>query len=223
MAAVNNGTSAASTSYVYQPTSSLDSRSVSATSSDGAQDRFLKLLVAQLNNQDPMNPMDNAEMTSQIAQINTVTGIQQLNSTVKDMASQFASLQMLQGSAMVGRDVITEGNVLSREGNTATGVFELAGATTGTKVQILTPGGVVLDTIQLGAKTAGTHTFDWDATAYPNTELTFKVTANNGADTVKSTSYMQDRVLSVGMVDGALAVELASLGTVSYSAIKAIQ
>ena len=50
-----------------------------ANDSAAAQDRFLKLLVAQLNNQDPMTPMDNAQMTSQIAQINTVTGIQQLN------------------------------------------------------------------------------------------------------------------------------------------------
>lgn len=60
-----------------------DSTNTKANANDpaAAQDRFLKLLVAQLNNQDPMNPLDNAQMTSQIAQINTVTGIQQLNQT----------------------------------------------------------------------------------------------------------------------------------------------
>ena len=78
-----------------------------------SQDRFLKLLVAQLNNQDPMNPMDNAQMTSQMAQINTVTGIQQLNDTMKSMATQFSAMQMLQGASMVGRDVLIEGNSLS--------------------------------------------------------------------------------------------------------------
>ena len=57
------------------------------------QDRFLKLLVEQLKNQDPMNPMENAEMTSQIAQINTVTGIQQLNSTMSSITTQFNALQ----------------------------------------------------------------------------------------------------------------------------------
>jgi Flagellar hook capping protein len=72
-----------------------------ATDPAAAQDRFLKLLVAQLNNQDPMNPMDNAQMTSQIAQINTVTGIQQLNDTVAGLVNQFSAQQMLQGSAMV--------------------------------------------------------------------------------------------------------------------------
>ena len=67
-----------------------------ATDPAQAQDRFLKLLVAQLNNQDPMNPMDNAQMTSQMAQINTVTGIQQLNDTMKSMNAQFSSLQGIQ-------------------------------------------------------------------------------------------------------------------------------
>ena len=77
---------------------------------NAAQDRFLKLLVAQLNNQDPMNPLDNAQMTSQIAQINTVTGIQQLNQTMESMSAQFNSLQVMQGTALIGRNVMTEGS-----------------------------------------------------------------------------------------------------------------
>ena len=69
-----------------------------ASNSDpqAAQDRFLKLMVAQLSNQDPLNPMDNAELTSQMAQINTVSGIQQLNATLSSMSTQFSGLQALQ-------------------------------------------------------------------------------------------------------------------------------
>ena len=67
------------------------------------QDKFMTMLVAQLNNQDPLNPMDNAQMTSQMAQINTVSGIQQLNKTMSDMATQFGSLQALQGVSLIGR------------------------------------------------------------------------------------------------------------------------
>ena len=74
-----------------------------------SQDRFLKLLVAQLNNQDPMNPMDNAQMTSQMAQINTVSGIQELNATMKSMATQFQSCVM-QGASMIGHDVLLKSN-----------------------------------------------------------------------------------------------------------------
>ena len=96
----------APTSYVYQPSSSLDATSVSGSTSQDAQDRFMKLLIAQLNNQDPLNPMDNAEMTSQIAQINTVTGIQQLNTTVTGLASQINGSQLLQSGTMVGHGVL---------------------------------------------------------------------------------------------------------------------
>ena len=76
-------------------------------------DRFLKLLVAQMKNQDPLNPMDNAQVTSQMAQINTVTGIDKLNSTVQGLSTQFVQLQAMQGASLVGRDVIVAGNKLS--------------------------------------------------------------------------------------------------------------
>ena len=64
-----------SVTNVTSATDSSGTKANAATDPAAAQDRFLKLLVAQLNNQDPMNPLDNAQMTSQIAQINTVTGI----------------------------------------------------------------------------------------------------------------------------------------------------
>ena len=76
-------------------------------------DRFLKLLVAQMQNQDPLNPMDNAQVTSQMAQINTVTGIEKLNTTVQGLSTQFMQLQAMQGASLVGRDVIVAGNKLS--------------------------------------------------------------------------------------------------------------
>ena len=71
------------------------------------QDRFWKLLVAQLNNQDPMNPLDNAQMTTQMAQINTVTGLQTLNQTMQTMAEQFSTMQQIQGISLIGRSVLS--------------------------------------------------------------------------------------------------------------------
>ncbi|MDQ6680312.1 MAG: flagellar hook assembly protein FlgD, partial [Pseudomonadota bacterium] len=72
--------------------------SLAANSSDATvtADRFLKLLVAQMKNQDPLSPMDNAQVTSQMAQINTVSGIDKLNKTVEGLSSQFAQLQAVQ-------------------------------------------------------------------------------------------------------------------------------
>ena len=72
-----------------------------ASDASVTSDRFLKLLVAQMQNQDPLNPMDNAEVTSQMAQINTVTGIDKLNTTVEGLSSQFVQLQAMQGASLV--------------------------------------------------------------------------------------------------------------------------
>src|SRR6266581_877373 len=88
---------------------SSSAASPSSASEAGSQDRFLKLLVTQLQNQDPLAPMDNAQLTSQIAQINTVTGITNLNSSVQALSGQFLQMQTLQGASLIGKQVIVPG------------------------------------------------------------------------------------------------------------------
>jgi len=195
-----------------------------ASDPSAAQDRFLKLLVAQLNNQDPMNPLDNAQMTSQIAQINTVTGIQQLNQTMQSMASQFNSLQVMQGTALIGRNVMIEGSSLAVADKAGKGGFELPSAATNVKVEVTTAGGQVLDTIDLGAKAAGRHTFEWDASKYTGATdaLQFRVTAVNGATKLSSTPLALSKVTAAGAEDGQLKLTLANGKTISYSQIKAL-
>ncbi len=201
--------------------------STSATSgianADASQDRFLKLLVAQLNNQDPMNPMDNAQMTSQIAQINTVTGIQQVNDTLKSMADQFAVLQVLQGSAMVGRHVLIEGSTLAVQDGKAGAAIDLATSSDTTKVEVVSPGGQIIDTINLGALAAGRHSFEWDATAYMGTGApTFRVLATSAGQPVTATNLVRDKVVSVGSENGAMLVQLQGHNPVGYASIKAM-
>jgi flagellar basal-body rod modification protein FlgD len=211
------------TSSTAAAASTNNAGSTSASTTDAAQDRFLKLLVAQLNNQDPMNPMDNAQMTSQMAQINTVTGIQQVNDTLKNMAEQFTAMQVLQGSSMVGHDVLVEGNALTIHNDTAGGALDLAGRAESVKVDILSPAGQVIDTLNLGALDAGRHSFNWDASAYSYSgQPSFKVTATLGGKAIDSTAMAQATVTSVGSEAGALKVQLQDRAAVTYSSIKAI-
>ena len=195
----------------------------STTDLNASQDRFLKLLVAQLNNQDPMNPMDNAQMTSQMAQINTVTGIQQVNETLKSMATQFSGMQVLQGSSMVGREVLVASNQLSRNAGVAAGAVDLAGRADSVKVEILSPGGQVLDTLNLGPQAAGRQAFSWNASAYTGTgEPTVRVTATQAGKPVEAVSLARDKVLSVGSENGAMTVQLQGRGALAYDKLKAI-
>ena len=82
-------------------------------SSQDMSETFLKLLVTQMQNQDPLNPMDNAQVTSQMAQINTVSGIEKLNTTMQGIAAQFSQSQALQGASLVGHDVMQYPPVLA--------------------------------------------------------------------------------------------------------------
>ena len=187
-------------------------------------DRFLKLLVAQMKNQDPLNPMDNAQVTSQMAQINTVTGIDKLNSTVQGLSTQFMQLQAVQGASLVGRDVIVAGNKLSvdAEAGVGQGGFELANAADTVKVEILSPSGAVIQTLNLGAEGAGMHSFDWPSGAATNASaLTFRVSATTGGVATAVTPLMRDRVDAIGTTGTSFNLELESSGTVAYGAIKA--
>lgn len=213
----------ATSSITAGTSSTAPAGSTAASDANASQDRFLKLLVAQLNNQDPMNPMDNAQMTSQMAQINTVTGIQQVNETLKSMAQQFTSLQVLQGASMVGHGVLIESNTLTRSGGVASGAVELAGNAEAVKVEILSPGGQLLDTLNLGALAAGRHSFDWDASSYQGSgEPSFRVTATLGGQPIASTALARDTVTSVGSDNGAMSLQLQGRSAVAYSAVKAI-
>src|SRR5450830_976051 len=91
----------------------------SVTGSSAAQDRFLTLLVTQLKNQDPLSPMDNAQITSQMAQISTVSGIDQLNATLQSMAASFSAGQSLQATAMIGHSVFVPGSTLQLQNGAA--------------------------------------------------------------------------------------------------------
>jgi|SRR5450830_673763 len=209
-----------STATTNTPASSTSAASADATAQ---QDRFLKLLVAQLNNQDPMNPMDNAQMTSQMAQMSTVSGIQQVNDTLKSMATQFTSMQVLQGSSMVGHNVLVASNSLTNTAGVVSGAIDLSGNADTVKVDILSPGGQVLDTVNLGAKTAGRVPFSLDMSSYSGSgPVSYQVTATLAGQAVASTSLAQDTVASVGSENGVMTVQLQGRAAVAYDSIKAI-
>jgi flagellar basal-body rod modification protein FlgD len=185
------------------------------------QDRFLKLLVAQINNQDPLNPMDNAQMTTQMAQINTVSGIQELNATLKGMADQMASSQAMQGTTLIGKDALVEGDALAFDGGTGKGAFTLDGAATSVKVDIIGKNGETLQTLDLGAREAGQHGFEWPAGAIdPNQVAKFSVRASNASTPVTDTELQRVRIASVGLSNGAMSIQLANGRTLGYDQVR---
>ena len=185
----------------------------------GSADRFLKLLVAQMQNQDPLSPMDNAQVTSQIAQINTVSGIEKLNGTVQGLSGQFSQMQALQGAALVGREVVVPGNGLTIKDNVGTGTFELSSAADEVQIEILNAQGNVIEKFQLGAKAAGINDFDWKPASTAGA-ATFRVTAKADGAALTPTALVRDTVRSISTTGNQLTLELKNNGNVAYSDVR---
>ena len=196
-------------------------------------DRFLKLLVAQMNNQDPLNPLDNAQVTSQMAQINTVTGINGLNDTVAKLLDQFTRLETMQAAQLTGRNVLVAGNTLSLAPATA-GAPANAGAgfsldlpADKVKVEVRDANGAVVRTLQLGAKADGITRFDWDGrtdsgTDAPAGNYTFSVTATAAGKESAATALAVRRVEGVRQQGNTVQLILAGGIPVSYADIRQI-
>ena len=217
-------TSSAGSALSSLLSSTSSTSGATSTSSTDQSDRFLKLLVTQMQNQDPLNPMDNAQVTSQMAQISTVSGIGQLNTTITQMNSLMLQSQMMQGAALVGKSVLVAGNDLYPDASgKAGGGFDLGSAADSVTVTVSNAAGKVVDTINLGAQDAGRHGFDWTApSGSSGGSYTFAVAAQSGTQSVSATTLGADVVSAVYTGSGSLAVELRDRGDVDFGSIKAV-
>lgn len=198
------------------------------TTAKDLNDRFLKLLVAQMNNQDPLNPLDNAQVTSQMAQINTVTGINGLNDTVTQLIGQFSRLESMQAAQLTGRSVLVPGSTmaLGESGNAVAGL-ELDLPADKVTVEIKDANGQVVREMQLGKKDMGVTRFEWDGKTAtgeraPAGNYTFSVTATNGSTAVTGTMLSSRLVEGVRQDNGAVQLVLAGGGAVAYTDVKQI-
>ncbi|HNQ03477.1 MAG TPA: flagellar hook assembly protein FlgD [Thiobacillaceae bacterium] len=190
-------------------------------------DRFMKLLVTQLKNQDPMNPMENAELTMQLAQMSTVEGVNRLNDGLAALDAWFRASQVLQGAGLVGRQVLAQGDVLRLSGSTAVGGLVLDNVADSVRVDIHDAAGNLVKSLDLGGQDAGLVRFVWDGTnaggiAQADGVYTFQARAMAAGEDVTSTGYALGQVLSVALNDGAMEVEVAGLGNLALSQIRQI-
>lgn len=190
-------------------------------------DRFLKLLVTQLKNQDPMSPMENAELTSQLAQMSTVEGVNKLNTSMDGLLTQMRATQALQGASLIGRQVLAEGNLLALGAAGAAGGVNLAGTADSLKIDILDASGGIVRSLDLGAQPAGLARFAWDGQDSAGNALaegfySYKATASAAGKSVDATQYSLAEVLSVSLASSGVDVELTGLGNLGMDKIKQI-
>ena len=136
-----------------------------ASASGDMNSRFLTLLTTQLKNQDPLNPMENAEVTSQLAQMSTVDGIERLNKMFQSFVDGQSAYDSMQAAALVGRGVLVEGKKLTLTESGAVGGFELDAPADSVVLSIKDAAGLEVKQIELSDVKAGSQNFIWDGTA----------------------------------------------------------
>lgn len=234
MTTVNAPTSSADIFAAINAANSAGSTKTSS-STEASQDRFLKLLVTQLQNQDPLNPMDNSQMTSQMAQISTVTGIEKLNTTLSSMIDSVASSQSVQSAAMIGKNVLVAGSQLTLGSSTKDGVttkaafggVTLAGDADQVTLTIKDSGGNVLSTQRLDAQAAGTFNFTWDGktdagTTAADGNYKVSVSATQGGKEVVATALQVGTVSALVRSGSGFLLDLGSLGNFELKDVQQI-
>lgn len=189
--------------------------------------QFLTLLTTQLQNQDPMNPMENAELTSQLAQLSTVEGIEKLNTLMTQLLDSQSSGESLQAASLVGRGVLVEGKGLQLTEAGAVGGFELDGPADTVVLSIKDSSGLEVASVTVTDVAAGSQNFMWDGTATDGSraadgKYTVSVTATQGENNVVARTLEFGSVSSVIRGPSSTDLQVGSLGIFKVADIKQI-
>jgi|TARA_B110000003_G_C16522141_1_gene485472 flagellar basal-body rod modification protein FlgD len=161
MSAIDNSNPASSVLDQYANTTKNAEK---PKTNEMGQDEFLKLMIAELNNQNPLDPQDNGEFIAQLAQFSTVEGLDKLNTTADGMSDGMRSSQALQASSLVGQSVIVKGNDLGLLLNKGiiSSQTDLPDSASDLKLNIQDENGQLLEQIDLGNHAKGEMTVRWD-------------------------------------------------------------
>lgn len=224
----DTGSSAALIASLNAANSSLAKNSASdASSASATQDKFLKMLTAQLQNQDPLNPMDNAQITSQMAQLSTVSGIDKLNSTLQALSDSMAMGQSVSATSMIGHGVLVPGSAINLSSGQALGGLDLTQPADSIKVTIQDKNGHTVRTLQLGAQDTGVLPFAWDGqtdagASAANGSYTFKAEAVLAGTATAAATLAFGTVNAVTPGAQGARLDVGQLGGFALSAVKQV-
>ena len=127
------------------------------------QDDFLKLLIAQLQNQDPLQPMDNQQFAVQLATFNSLSQLIDIDRKLGSLQTAQGTTNQFNAASLIGKEITTNGNTLSlQSGTPATIGYQLGGNASKVVVNIQDSGGGLVRQLTIGAQTAGNQTVVWN-------------------------------------------------------------
>lgn len=191
------------------------------------QNQFMTLLVAQMRNQDPLNPMDNNQMSSQMALLNMVSGINSLNKTLSSMSASQQLGDSFKATDLIGHTVlIPSSSVVLNNGNGDFSI-DLADNVQSATVSLTDKQGNLVKSFNLGATPAGVHSLSWnglsdDGQVLADGSYAIKIDALKNGTAVNAASLVTDRVDNLVLSGGLASLQLSRLGNIGLSDIRAV-
>jgi len=200
---------------VYDPSAPPAPTTSSGTSAADLSKNFLKMLTVQLQNQDPMNPMDNAAMTSQLAALNQVDGINKLNTSVTALVAQMQSANFMNLSSSVGKTALAEGSQVYFSGHSVGMAAKLAAPAASLKAVIRDSNSQIVNQFDFGPTPIGMTDFIWDGGNDAGKQVasgmyTLELTATDAqGKTTSPASFVGAMVASIGQEGSDMKVGLS--------------
>jgi flagellar basal-body rod modification protein FlgD len=188
---------------------------------------FLTLMTAQMKNQDPMKPLEGTEFISQLATFGTVSGVQEMKESMELLATSLRSTQTLNGSSMLGRDIMVEADSLTHtQGSTVSGELDVPAGTTQLQVRITDSSGAVVREMTLDTA-QGTRSFTWDGlktNGQPADSGAYDIeaVATVAGQTGSLPLMLSGRVSSVSIVGTNLMLNTSALGAVDMTDVRRV-
>jgi flagellar basal-body rod modification protein FlgD len=199
-------------------------------SGDLDQNAFLKLMIAQLKNQDPTKPQDTTEFMSQLAQFSQVTSTQNMEKSIATLTDSMRSTQLLNGTSLVGHDILAPGSsdTTTTAGQSISGAVDAPKSITSIKINVKDASGALVRTITVDKPAEGLNSFTWDGktnggTDAPAGTYTFECAATAAGQSGSLDTMLNSRVSSVTIdpTSGSLTLN-TSTGAVSFADVRSV-
>ena len=193
------------------------------------QNAFLKLMIAQLKNQDPTKPQDPSEFMSQLAQFSQVTSTQNMETSIQSLTDSMRSTQVLNGTSLVGHDILSAAKTDTIEsGGKVTGAVDAAKGTTAVKIVIKDAAGAEVRSFNLANVGQGLNNFTWDGmtntgVAAPAGQYSFSAVASVAGQNESLDPLLVSKVSSVTIDPSSSALTLnTTTGSVALADVRRV-
>ena len=192
------------TSTVQSATSAATTASsTTSTKNILGKDEFLKMLIAQLKHQDPLNPMDGTAFTAQLAQFSSLEQLQNINTQLSSFTKQQQSLSNTQAVNLIGREVLAKGDTIVAQGKPVDLSYVLNSDAAQWLVRIYNANGELVDALTFKNQKQGMNTLTWTPPSSTTGSCTFEVSATDSAgQSVAADAMILGEVTGVNYRDG---------------------